>query len=90
MLAPGVVAPTRAVGADDEARAFVTALGTLAAAVPDPSPNTATVVELAEAYPGVDLILDGGYGGLVPSTVLDVTGNDVVVVREGAGPVDTL
>jgi tRNA threonylcarbamoyl adenosine modification protein (Sua5/YciO/YrdC/YwlC family) len=46
--------------------------------------------DIDEAYPGVDLILDAGYGGLVPSTILDVTGNDVVVVREGAGPVDTL
>jgi tRNA threonylcarbamoyl adenosine modification protein (Sua5/YciO/YrdC/YwlC family) len=46
--------------------------------------------DIDEAYPGVDLILDAGYGGLVPSTVLDVSGEDVVVVREGAGPTDAL
>jgi tRNA threonylcarbamoyl adenosine modification protein (Sua5/YciO/YrdC/YwlC family) len=46
--------------------------------------------DIAEAYPGVDLVLDAGYGGLVPSTILDVSGEGIVVVREGAGPVDTL
>jgi tRNA threonylcarbamoyl adenosine modification protein (Sua5/YciO/YrdC/YwlC family) len=46
--------------------------------------------DIAEAFPGLDLILDAGYGGLTPSTVLDVTGSDVVVVREGAGAVDVL
>jgi len=46
--------------------------------------------DIAEAFPGVDLILDAGYGGLTPSTILDLSGPDVVVVREGAGPVDTL
>lgn len=46
--------------------------------------------ELAEAFRGVDLVLDGGAGGLVPSTVLDLSGEELVVVREGAGPVDSL
>jgi tRNA threonylcarbamoyl adenosine modification protein (Sua5/YciO/YrdC/YwlC family) len=46
--------------------------------------------DIDEAFPGLDLILDAGYGGLVPSTVLDVTGADIVVVREGAGAVDEL
>lgn len=46
--------------------------------------------DIDEAFPGLDLILDAGYGGLVPSTVLDVTGADIVVVREGAGSVDEL
>jgi tRNA threonylcarbamoyl adenosine modification protein (Sua5/YciO/YrdC/YwlC family) len=41
-------------------------------------------------FPGLDLILDAGAGGLTPSTVLDVTGPEIVVVREGAGAVDTL
>lgn len=39
---------------------------------------------------GIDLVLDGGVGGLVPSTVLDLTGPEIVVVREGAGPLDVL
>jgi tRNA threonylcarbamoyl adenosine modification protein (Sua5/YciO/YrdC/YwlC family) len=46
--------------------------------------------DIDAAFPGLDLILDAGYGGLVPSTVLDVTGADIVVVREGAGSVDEL
>lgn len=46
--------------------------------------------EIDEAFPMLDLILDAGYGGLTPSTVLDVTGPEIVVVRVGAGSVDTL
>ena len=46
--------------------------------------------EIDEAFPMLDLILDAGYGGLTPSTVLDVTGPEIIVVREGAGSVDTL
>ena len=46
--------------------------------------------DIDEAFPGLDLILDAGYGGLTPSTVLDVTGSDIVVVREGAGSVEAL
>jgi len=33
----------------------------------------------------VDIVVDGGAGGLEPSTVLDCTGNEIVVVREGKG-----
>ncbi|MBI3892300.1 MAG: threonylcarbamoyl-AMP synthase [Candidatus Wallbacteria bacterium] len=33
----------------------------------------------------LDLIIDGGPGGLIPSTVIDLTGAEVVVVREGKG-----
>ena len=36
----------------------------------------------------VELILDGGAGGLQPTTVLDLTGGDVKIVRRGKGPVD--
>lgn len=46
--------------------------------------------EIAEAFPGLDLVLDGGYGASAPSTVLDITGPDIVIVREGAGPTDQL
>lgn len=46
--------------------------------------------EIDDAFKGLDLVLDGGYGGLTPSTVLDLTGDEIVVVREGAGPIDTL
>jgi len=46
--------------------------------------------DIDAAFPMLDLILDAGYGGLTPSTVLDVTGPEIIVVREGAGAVDTL
>lgn len=33
----------------------------------------------------VDLIIDGGIGGIVPSTVIDCTGEEPLVTREGLG-----
>jgi tRNA threonylcarbamoyl adenosine modification protein (Sua5/YciO/YrdC/YwlC family) len=36
----------------------------------------------------VDAVIDGGYGGVVPSTVVDCTGKEPVVVREGLGVLD--
>jgi tRNA threonylcarbamoyl adenosine modification protein (Sua5/YciO/YrdC/YwlC family) len=36
----------------------------------------------------VDLVIDGGYGGLVPSTILDCTGDEPLLVRQGLGPVE--
>ena len=33
----------------------------------------------------VDAVIDGGYGGNVASTVIDLTGSEPVVVREGKG-----
>lgn len=41
--------------------------------------------ELDVDFPGLGLVLDGGPGGLLPTTVVDLTGPEVVVVREGAG-----
>ncbi len=38
----------------------------------------------------VDIVIDGGYGGNVPSTVIDCTGDTLQVVREGKGDVSTL
>jgi tRNA threonylcarbamoyl adenosine modification protein (Sua5/YciO/YrdC/YwlC family) len=46
--------------------------------------------QIAEAFPQVALILDGGPGGVEPTTVLDLTVQPPLVVREGAGPVDFL
>jgi tRNA threonylcarbamoyl adenosine modification protein (Sua5/YciO/YrdC/YwlC family) len=39
---------------------------------------------------GLDLILDGGYKANEPSTVIDLTGPDPVVVRQGKGDVSDL
>ncbi len=33
----------------------------------------------------VDLVVDGGIGGTVPSTIVDCTGDEPVVLRQGAG-----
>ena len=77
---------------DEVALALVRALGNpivSTTAAKDGEPF-ADPQEIAEAYRGVDLVLDGGAGGLVPTTVLDLTSGDVVVVREGAGPIDSL
>lgn len=38
----------------------------------------------------IDLVIDGGMGKLEASTVLDCTGDDLEVIREGLGPVDNL
>lgn len=36
----------------------------------------------------VDIVIDGGYGGNTASTILDCTGNEIEIIREGLGPVD--
>lgn len=33
----------------------------------------------------VDVVIDGGIGGMIPSTVIDFTGGEPAMVREGAG-----
>jgi tRNA threonylcarbamoyl adenosine modification protein (Sua5/YciO/YrdC/YwlC family) len=33
----------------------------------------------------VDVVIDGGYGEIVPSTIVDCTSDDIVIVREGKG-----
>lgn len=44
--------------------------------------------ELHASFPHVDAFVDGGWGGIEPSTIIDLTGDEAVVLREGAGPVD--
>lgn len=45
--------------------------------------------EIYEAYDNlVDIVIDGGYGGNVPSTIIDYTGIEPVLVRGGAGPAE--
>ena len=38
----------------------------------------------------VDMVIDGGYGDNVPSTVVDYTSDEIEVIREGKGDVDLL
>ena len=46
--------------------------------------------EISERFPGLEVVLDAGGGGLVPTTIVDLSQGDVRIVREGAGPVDEL
>lgn len=45
-----------------------------------------------EAYFGrrIDMLLDAGSGGLLPTTVIDLSSGDPVIIRRGAGAVDHL
>jgi len=36
----------------------------------------------------VDIIIDGGYGGVTPSTIIDCTGEEPIIVREGLGIIE--
>lgn len=38
----------------------------------------------------VDLVIDGGYGDNTPSTIIDLSGYEPVVVREGKGSLDVI
>ena len=38
----------------------------------------------------VDLVIDGGYGDNVASTIIDLTGYEPEVIREGKGSLDVL
>lgn len=38
----------------------------------------------------IDLLVDGGAGSLVPTTVIDVTGDEPVIIRTGLGPVEDM
>jgi tRNA threonylcarbamoyl adenosine modification protein (Sua5/YciO/YrdC/YwlC family) len=44
--------------------------------------------EIDEDFKGLGLVIDAGAGGLVPSTIVDLTVSPPVVLREGAGPVE--
>ncbi len=41
--------------------------------------------EIDDDFQGLAMILDGGPGGLKPTTVVDLTGPEATVIREGAG-----
>jgi tRNA A37 threonylcarbamoyladenosine synthetase subunit TsaC/SUA5/YrdC len=41
---------------------------------------------IAERYDEeVDVVIDGGYGSLIPTTLVDLTGDEPEVLREGGG-----
>jgi tRNA threonylcarbamoyl adenosine modification protein (Sua5/YciO/YrdC/YwlC family) len=37
----------------------------------------------------VDAVIDGGYGGIIPSTIIDCSGEEPEIIREGLGEVDS-
>jgi tRNA threonylcarbamoyl adenosine modification protein (Sua5/YciO/YrdC/YwlC family) len=49
---------------------------------PHPDPK-----EIDLEFPGLELVLDGGPGGTIPTSIIDLTGVRPVVVRAGAGDV---
>ena len=59
---------------------------------PDKVVDYTTDPELIHDHIGhqVDLVIDGGIGGLEGSTVIDLTQGAPVVLREGKGPIDGL
>ena len=46
--------------------------------------------EVDYAFSGLALVIDGGAGGELPSTVVDLTSTPPTIVREGAGSIDSL
>jgi len=34
------------------------------------------------------VVIDGGYGGIIPSTILDCSGEEPLLIREGLGGVE--
>jgi tRNA threonylcarbamoyl adenosine modification protein (Sua5/YciO/YrdC/YwlC family) len=36
----------------------------------------------------VDIVIDGGYGNNIPSTIIDCTGTDIEVIRQGMGDIE--
>jgi L-threonylcarbamoyladenylate synthase len=88
-----ITAGTRTIGirlpADEDVRNLVQACGgalTATSANPSSKPAAKTAGEVAAYFPaGVDLIIDGGASrSHQPSTVLDVSGEIVQLIREGA------
>ncbi|WP_317898156.1 L-threonylcarbamoyladenylate synthase [Aurantibacillus circumpalustris] len=37
-----------------------------------------------------DIVIDGGFGNLYPSTIIDCSGNEIEVIREGLGSLEVL
>ena len=38
----------------------------------------------------VDIVIDAGFGNNIPSTIIDCTGDDPVILRQGLGNVDAI
>lgn len=84
------------VPASNIAQELVRALGhpimSLSLPMPDDEVEIFTDPEIIEQELGhlVDIVIDGGMGGIIPSTVIDCTTNPPSLIREGAGVWQTL
>lgn len=38
----------------------------------------------------VDIVIDGGYGDNIPSTIIDLSSDEIIILREGKGSIDFL
>ena len=46
--------------------------------------------EIDDDFRGLGLVLDAGAGGVIPTTVVDLTTAPPEIIREGAGPIDSI
>jgi tRNA threonylcarbamoyl adenosine modification protein (Sua5/YciO/YrdC/YwlC family) len=46
--------------------------------------------ELYARFAHADAFVDGGWGGIEPSTIIDLSGGEAIILRQGAGSVDAL
>ncbi|HVH41412.1 MAG TPA: L-threonylcarbamoyladenylate synthase [Labilithrix sp.] len=69
--------------ARDLGRPVISTTAAKAGAEPHVDPS-----EIDDDFPGLGLVLDGGAGGVVPTTVVDLTVQPPQVLREGAGSVE--
>lgn len=73
------------------ALAIVSALGypLVSSSVKDPDSETEYTTDPSLIYEryssSIDLLVDGGYGNIEPTTVIDCTGEEPEIVREGIG-----
>lgn len=74
------------------AKMIVTELGhpILSTTLPGEMVEEYTDPELMEAnfHKLVDIVIDGGIGGMIPSTVIDCTGDEPMLIRKGLGKWD--
>lgn len=44
--------------------------------------------EIRDVFPGLDLVVDAGGGGMIPTTVVDLMNGSATIIREGAGSIE--
>ena len=49
--------------------------------------TNSVLLQLVELCKANDIVIDGGYGGNVPTTIVDCTGDEVEIIRKGKGEI---